>query len=396
MSILNAMYTGVSGLQAESTDLNIIGNNISNANTTGFKESRAAFDNVMGAVDPTVVGDGVEIGSNQQVFTQGSLLNTGVQSDLAISGDGFFVVQGSVGGVQGSFYERNGQTSISATGQLVDTNGLALQGYAIAPDGTTSSTLSAITLPTAALPPKATTTINITANLNSAAASTDAPFSDAIPVYDSQGASQQVGLSFANQGNGTWSCTATVPSSSGPVNVGSGSLTFTNGSLTGGSPITLTIPGVGTGSSQTVTLNFGGTTQFASTSAVSSQTQDGYASGNMSGVQVGQDGTVSGVYSNGQTVAVGQLAIAKFPSNTGLICAGNNLWAASQTSGAASLGAAGSGGRGSISAGCLEQSNVDITAQFVDLIAQQRAFEADSKTITTADQMMQDLMQMKQ
>jgi flagellar hook protein FlgE len=116
----------------------------------------------------------------------------------------------------------------------------------------------------------------------------------------------------------------------------------------------------------------------------------------MSGVQVGQDGTVSGVYSNGQTVAVGQLAIAKFPSNTGLTCAGNNLWSASQNSGAPSLGAAGTGGRGAISSGSLEQSNVDITAQFVDLIAQQRAFEADSKTITTADQMMQDLMQMKQ
>ncbi|MGA2450026.1 MAG: flagellar hook protein FlgE [Polyangiaceae bacterium] len=397
MSILNAMYTGVSGLDAESTDLNIIGNNISNANTIGFKESRAAFDNVMGAVDPTVVGDGVEIGGTQQVFTQGSLLNTGVQSDLAISGDGFFVVSGSVGGITGNFYERDGQTSINANGQLVDTNGLPMQGYAIDQTGKASSTLSAITLPTAALAPKATSTITVAANLNSGATTTDAPFTDSIPTYNSQGTSQQVGLSFQNTGPGTWTCTATVPGAgSTPVTVGTGSLTFANGQLSNASPITLTIPGTGTGASQTVKLNFTGTTQFASTSAVSSQTQDGYASGSMSGVQVGQDGTVSGVYSNGQTVAVGQLAIAKFPSNTGLTCAGNNLWAASQGSGAPSLGAAGTGGRGSISSGSLEQSNVDITAQFVDLIAQQRAFEADSKTITTADQMMQDLMQMKQ
>jgi len=188
---------------------------------------------------------------------------------------------------------------------------------------------------------------------------------------------------------------------------GSGTMTFNpNGSLqsvtsTGGA---VTFNGA---NAQTIAVNLGtpiasggtglnGVTQFGGSSVVSSQGQDGYASGALSGVQIGADGTVSGVYTNGQTLAVGQLAIAKFPSNTGLQQAGENVWSASQASGVAAMGAAGTGGRGAIVTGSLEQSNVDIASQFVDLIAHQRAFQADSKTITTADQMLQDLMQLKQ
>lgn len=425
MSILNAMYTGVSGLEAESSDLNIIGNNISNANTYGFKESRAAFDNVMGSIDPSATGDGVQLGSSQQVFTQGSLLNTGVSSDLAISGNGFFVVQGSVGGVAGNYYERDGQTSTNAQGQLVDSNGLALQGYAIGANGQMSSTLGAITLPTSALTPQPTTTVSMSANLQATSSTTSTTFDPTNPtatsnfntsinVYDSRGVSHQASVYFTQTGANSWTYNALVPAQDTggqaggtPTTISSGTLTFnSNGSLNTVTPSSTSVTFTDA-SSQTINFSFGsqtstggtgldGLTQFGTPSVISSQTQNGYASGAMSGVQVGQDGTVSGVYSNGQTIPVGQLAIATFPSTSGLTSAGNNLWAGTQKSGAAALGAAGVGGRGSISSGSLEQSNVDITAQFVDLIAQQRAFEADSKTVTTADQMMQSLMQMKQ
>jgi flagellar hook protein FlgE len=262
------------------------------------------------------------------------------------------------------------------------------------------------------LAPKATTSVNVAANL-SANTAVNGTFSTTITVYDSLGNGEPANLTFTKTANNAWSYAATVTTQdatgqSSTQSIGGGTLTFdpSSGNLTANTPTqtpAVTLPGSGA-TIPSITYDFGsasgsgtgGLTQSASDSVVSSQGQNGYTSGDLSGVQVGQDGTVSGVYSNGQTIAVGQLAIAKFPSNPGLTCAGNNLWIPSQGSGTPALGAAGAGGRGAITAGSLEQSNVDITAQFVDLIAQQRAFQADSKTITTADQMMQDLMQMKQ
>jgi flagellar hook protein FlgE len=427
MSILNAMYTGVSGLDAESDALGVIGNNVANSNTTGFKESRAVFENVMGSAsgEPNAIGAGVVMQSTQQIFTQGSMVNTGQPTDLAISGDGFFVVNGSSGGVTGNFYTRDGQTSLNTNGTLVNPDGLALQGYATMPNGQLSSQLGPITLQTAALSPKTTANMTVTANLNSTATppatawdpqnpATTSNFSTTMSVYDSLGNSHQVNVYFENTGPNQWNYHmvangSDVQGSSAGQNdeFGSGTLTFnSSGALqdvtaTGGS---VTFNGA---TAQSISMNFGtpisaggtgldGTTQFGTPSVVSQQSQDGYSSGSLSSVQVGQDGTVSGVYSNGQTVAVGQLAIAKFPSNNGLVQTGQNLWAASQSSGEPALGAAGAGGRGALVTGSLEQSNVDIASQFVDLIAHQRSFQADSKTITTADQMLQDLMQMTQ
>jgi flagellar hook protein FlgE len=427
MSILNAMYAGVSGLDAEGDALGVIGNNVANSNTVGFKESRSVFENVMGSAigDPNAIGAGVRMDRAQQLFAQGSMLNTGQPTDLAISGDGFFVVQGSVGGQTGSFYTRAGQTSLNSKGTIVNPDGLALQGYKTLPNGQLSSQTGPITLQTAALSPKATTTMNITANINANATppttswdpqnpTTTSNFATTLSTYDSLGNAHQVNVYFENTGSNAW--TYHEVANGGEVQggtagqndeFGSGTMTFNpNGSLqsvtpTGGS---VTFNGA---QAQTLALNVGtpiasggtgldGVTQFGSPSVVSSQGQDGYSSGDLSGVKIGQDGTVSGVYTNGQTVAVAQLAIAKFPSNDGLAQAGNNLWAATQISGDPALGAAGGGGRGAIVTGSLEQSNVDIAAQFVDLIAHQRAFQASSKTITTADQMLQDLMQIKQ
>jgi flagellar hook protein FlgE len=427
MSILNAMYTGVSGLDAEGEALGVIGHNVSNANTVGFKESRAVFENVMGSAigDATAIGAGVRMERAQQIFGQGAMLNTGQATDLAISGDGFFVVHGNVNGVSGNFFTRAGQTSLDKNGTLVTPDGLSLQGYKMLPSGQLSSQLGSITLQTAALSPKPTTQMTVTANLNAntttpASAwdpqnpSTTSNFSTTLNIYDSLGNAHQVNVYMRQTGANAWDYHllangSEVQGGTAGQNdeFGSGSLTFnSSGALqqvtTNGGTLTFNNAQV-----QTVAINFGssiagggtgldGTTQFGSPSVVSSQSQDGYSSGDLSGVKIGQDGTVSGVYSNGQSVAVGQLAMAKFVSNDGLAQAGQNLWAATEKSGDPALGAAGAGGRGAIVTGSLEQSNVDIAAQFVDLIAHQRAFQASSKTITTADQMLQELMQIKQ
>lgn len=250
--------------------------------------------------------------------------------------------------------------------------------------------------------------------MGSANPSTTSNFSTSLTAYDSLGNSHQVSVYFENTGQNTWTYHEIANggevqggTSGQNVEFGSGTMTFnSDGSLqsinpTGGQ---VTFNGA---QAQSISVNLGtsiaaggtglnGVTQFGSQSDVSSQSQDGYASGDLSGVKIGQDGTVSGTYTNGQTVAVGQLAIAKFPSNNGLAQAGQNVWAATPSSGDPALGAAGAGGRGAIVTGSLEQSNVDIATQFVDLIAHQRSFQADSKTITTADQMLQDLMQINQ
>jgi flagellar hook protein FlgE len=431
------MYAGVSGLDAESNALGVIGNNISNSNTVGFKESRANFEDVMASAvgSQNTPGAGVVVGNLQQDFSQGSMETTGNPTDLAISGNGFFVVNGSVGGVSGNFYTRAGQTSLNSNGTLVNPNGLAVQGYAMLPNGQVSSQLGNITVQTAALQPQATQTMSLTANLDANAGapattpwnpqdpSATSNFSTTMSVYDSLGNSHQVSVYFVNDGNNTWDyhvvangSEVTSPTSTANTNteIGTGTLSFTPGgalnAVTTTTPIAVTFNGA---SAQTINVNFGspivptapsttvgtglnGVTQFGETSQVSAQSQDGYGSGDLTGVQIGSDGTVSGVYSNGQTIAVAQLAIAKFGSQQGLSPSGNSLWAATQQSGPAVLGAAGSGGRGSIVSGSLEQSNVDIATQFVNLIAQQRGFEASSKTITTADQMLQDLMQVVQ
>jgi len=421
------MSTGVSGLDAESDALGIIGDNVSNSNTVGFKESRAVFEDVMGSAigAPDAIGAGVRLTEAQQIFTEGSIQTTGNPTDLALSGDGFFVVQGTVAGQTGDFYTRNGQTTLNTNGQLVNPDGLPLQGYMLQPNGQPSSQLGPITLATAALPPKATTSMTITANLDANATppktpwdpqnpSTTSNFSTGMTIYDSLGNAHAVNVYFVNTAPGQWDYHALANGSevSGGTagqnsEIASGSLSFTsNGaiqSITTGSN-SVTFNGA---NPQTLAMNLGsqianggtgldGVTQFGSPSNVSSQSQDGFTSGDLSGVQVDANGKVSGVYTNGQTIAVGQLAIAKFRSNDGLASAGQSLWAATDKSGQAALGTASNGGRGAIVPGALEQSNVDIATQFVGLIQHQRAFEANSKTIQTADQMLQAMMQVIQ
>lgn len=427
MSILRAMNAGVSGLEAETGALGVVGDNVANTNTVGFKSSRAIFANVLGsAVGSKEAGVGVHMTKAQQIFAQGALTNTGQPTDVALSGDGFFVVDGNVGGIKGNFYTRAGQLTIRNDGMLVNPDGLAVQGFVATTGGKFASTMSNITMPSSPIPPKPTSTMKIVANLDASAAPPTAAWDPANPsatsnvatsmtVYDSLGNAHAVDVYFRKTATGSWNYSMVAkgselsPASPGNVEVATGSLTFdpsgalqSTASTSGG-----TVSFAGAQPGQALNLDFGkptatggtgldGITQYGSASSVSAQSQDGYSSGALSAVKIGSDGVVSGVYTNGQTIAAGRLAIAKFQSNDGLGRAGQNLWVATPDSGQAAIGAVGEGGRAALVAGSLEQSNVDITKEFVELISHQRAFQANSKTITTADQMLQELMTIKQ
>lgn len=428
MSILRTMYTGVSGIAAEGDALGVVGDNIANSNTVGFKAQRALFEDMLGRsiTGGSGPGAGVEVAGTEQLFTQGALSNTGVATDVALNGDGFFVVKGSVQGSTGDFYTRAGQFKIDQSGNLVNPDGMQVQGYAALANGQFASKASSLTVPTSALPPLPTSKMNVVANIDAGATTpvaawdpqnpaTTSNFSTSMTVYDSLGKSHNVDVYFRKTGANTWDyhvlaaggeVVGGIPGQN--VEIGNGSLTFnTAGAL---DTITTTTPTsvsfTGATANQSIALNLGstvsgggtgldGVTQFASPSSVSSQSQDGYASGDLSGVTIDGNGVLSGVFTNGQKIPVGQLSIAKFRSNEGLGRAGQNLWTSTRASGDPALGTAGSGGRGAVSAGTLEQSNVDLADQFVQLIAHQRAFSANSKTITTADEMLQELVNLK-
>jgi flagellar hook protein FlgE len=424
------MFSGVSGLSAESDALDVIGNNLANTNTIGFKESRAIFENVLGAAfgSEGAIGGGVRMTTAQQEFSEGSIESTGNATDVALSGDGFFVVNGSLSGVNGTFYTRAGEATLSNTGVLENPDGLAFEGYASLGSSGFSSVLGPITVNTAALAPKTTTTLTVTANLDSSATQPALPFdatnpsatsnfSTSMQVYDSLGDPHTMTVYFSKTGTGAWQydvCANGSEMTGGTAgtadDIATGTLTFNaNGSLqsnavTAGGTVSFSD---GAAANQPLTFNFGsptasggtgldGITQYGSASAVSAQSQDGYASGALSSLTIDNTGVVSGIYTNGQTIAIAELAVAKFQNNNGLGQAGQNCWTATPDSGSAAVGTAGTGGRASIVSQSLESSNVDIAEQFTELIAHQRGFEANAKTITTADQMLQDVLAMKQ
>jgi flagellar hook protein FlgE len=291
------------------------------------------------------------------------------------------------------------------------------------PDGTFQASISSLKVPTAALPAHATENATVVANLDASEAPPATPwdvtdpantsnFSTTMTMYDSLGAGHTVDVYFEKTAAGAWNWHAVtdgadVGGTAGTnTEIGTGTMTFDNTgkltAVTGNTAVAVTFTNA---AAQTIDFNFGtpspagtgldGITQFASPENVSSQSQDGYSSGDFSGVAVDGQGVVTGLYTNGQQLAVGQLAVAKFRSNDGLGRAGQNLWIETRDSGTAAFGTAGSGGRGAVSAGALEGSNVDLAEEFVGLIQHQRSFSANSKTITTADEMLQELINIK-
>lgn len=434
MSILKAMYSGVSGLTTESGALATIGDNVANVNTIGFKQSRSIFEDVLGGAVGSGAGSGVRLARTQQNFGQGALLSTGNSTDLALSGDGFFVVNGTVNGVNGNFYTRAGQFVVRQDGTLVNPQGMAVQGYAGNVDGTFSAKMSSVVIPTAPIAPQATENLNLTANLDSGEAvpltawdpqnpvrvddsgTGNFNFSESFTTYDSLGNAHTVDVYFNKTADNAWEYHVIADSDEIAGGVPDTNTEIATGTLTFDGDGALQSTAVTSGGSvdwaggatpgQAIAFNFGspisqgglgrdGVTQFGAPSSTSSRSADGYTAGDLANVTVDADGVVSGTYSNGQTLAMAQLTLAKFRSNDGLGRAGQSLWTDTRSSGNPALGTAGVGGRGSVVSQTLEQSNVDIAAQFVELIQHQRAFSANSKTITTSDEMLQELMMLK-
>jgi flagellar hook protein FlgE len=425
MSLLTALSSGTTGLEASSLELSIVGDNIANSNTIGFKAGRAAFED---ALTQSVIGGTGEIGlgsrlkSVQKILTQGALTSTGLATDLALQGNGFFVVKGNYNGQSANFYTRAGQFTIDDNGYLVNLTGLRVQGFPADATGTVSGLPGDLLVGTASAQPRATTEVDFKANLRADdAIKTFDPldpvntsnFNTTVSVYDTLGAEHKMQVFFTKTGAGAWSWNAMVDGgeltggTAGTLtSVANGTLTFdTQGRLQTQTQASNFLP-LGAVNPQPLDFDFGddiasggtgllGITQFAATSSATFIGQDGYGSGQLASVRIDAEGFVSGIFTNGQTRVLGQVAVAGFSAPDQLERVGGNLLQQTQSSGQPVVGAPGAGGRASIISGALEQSNVDLAQQFVRMIAAQRSFQANSKTITTADQLLTELINLR-
>ena len=394
----------LSGLLASEEDLGIISNNLANLNTTGFKGSTANFSDLVYeqlgssvAGDPIQTGLGTQIGSTGINFTQGSIENTGVNTDVAIQGNGFLEVQNN--GL--TLYTRNGNLSVNSNGYLVAQDGSKVMGFG-AVNGVVNASGSTVPLqinPGQTSPAQATQ--NVTVNLNlDASSSSGSTFSVPVSVYDSLGNSHVLTFNFTNNGSNSWAYTVTLPAAdvtaspqpTSQVTLSSGTLTFDgNGNLTSpAKDVTgITLPSGTTlaDSANTPTFNWNlydssnapVVTQVAGASAASSTEQDGYAAGTLQSFSIKQDGTIQGSFSNGQVSKLGQIALATFPSEEGLLQTGNDNFVATLASGLPTVGVAGTGGLGTLQSGALEGSNVDISNEFSKLIVAQQDYQANAR-----------------
>lgn len=428
-----SFFIPLTGLQADSTALNSIANNLANMNTTAFKAESTNFSDLFyqqigstGAGNPIQVGAGTQVANTEINFTSGTPNSTGVNTDVALQGNGFFVVNSGAGEYELS---RAGNFSVDSNGSLVTSNGLNVMGYpAVNGVVNTSAPLAAIHIPIGqVLTPKATTTMSMTGNLD-ASATTVPPtsFPTQVTVYDSLGESHLVNISFTQAATSavpnTWNYSISLPSSdysgAAPAPI-TGTMTFdSSGNLTqvaqgagapapvGSAPgdlasIPLSFSGLADGAAN-LSMNWSllgsaGTpniSQTATASSFSGTSQDGYASSQYSDFTIGSDGTVTATYLNGQKQNVGQIALANVENLQGLKQLGDGDYATTIGSGTASIGVSGTNGLATMQDGALEASNVNISSEFSDLIIAQRAFEANAKSITTFDTVTQDTINM--
>lgn len=547
----SALFTGISGINANMSVLSVIGNNVANVNTTGFKGSRATFSDILSQslTGNNQIGLGVSLSAIQKSFTQGAFETTGNILDLAVSGDGFFLVQDPA--MDATLYTRAGQFSIDKNGKVVNPDGYELQGYLADTSGALQNTVADLVISTGSIAPNASTSIEIEANLDSnapitgfvftagsnediyfsiddgtnwltadlitdgslvsAGANTGAAvavalkdaleaangiadtytvayddqtglftitndtgnagtlvldWSDAITtsetilgftaassgsiaagasdtsdsaagiftlakagdtsnfttpvtVYDTLGNGHVLTMYFRKDSLGAtgniWNWYAVVPASDSTTGVeqiqAEGTITFnTSGGLFSESSATYPVGGFdftgGPAQNQTISFNYGtsvaeggtgkdGTTQYGTESGISALTQDGYSSGTLRSISIGQDGVILGVYSNGRDLTLGQVLLASFASQEGLKSSGSNLYSETFNSGQPIVGSPGSSGRGLVQANTLELSNIDIAQQFVNMITAQRGFQASSRIITTTDELLAELVNLK-
>jgi flagellar hook protein FlgE len=427
-SIINGLFAGRSGIASHGMAISVAGDNISNANTVGFKASRAAFEDIMAGegILGKQVGSGSQIGSVQTIYEQGTLEFTGRPLDLGISGNGFFILANGFDRT----YTRAGDFKIDSAGFITNQNGLAVLGFPTNGSGA----LEPINVNNIEQNSIATNEVNISGNVNSSSATVDvgaipvpgpaippvvtyadlnkfAEYSTVIDVFDSLGESHAVSLMFFHTGANEFTVrayvnnedvdpTASLTVSGYPRFIGEKVLTFggngqRNPAFVAGTPdLTMTIDW-NNGADQSVTdLNFNPMTQYAAASNILSVSQDGKGIGSVNSISIGQDGRVSALLTNGQTSVIGSIALANFANPEGLLRLGKNELGVSIASGDALYGKATTGTFGAIKAGTIELSTVDIASEFVRIITLQRGFQASTRIITTINQLLNDVIQL--
>lgn len=415
MGIFSALFAGVNGINSNGNVISVIGDNISNVNTVGFKSSRAEFEDIL-------AGGGIGLGSRvsnvSNDFGQGGFESTSSVTDLAIDGEGFFVVKNPDDG--STSYSRAGQFTLDKQGYVVNSDGLRLQGFTVE-NGQVTSNISEIQLSSTPTSPAATGNVDTVINLNSnetspAAFDTTSPvttsnFSAGITVYDSIGNDHLVTVYFRKSGTNAWEWHAlvdggdvTTPSTGVNVEEAAGTLLFnTSGALLSSTVTTNDFDFLGATQDQSIMFDFGtsiadsgtgltGVTQFGSANSITNIAQDGYASGALKSIDISSEGLISGNYTNGTTLELGQIVVASFNNEVGLQRVGGNRYIETLESGEAIVGTPGSSGKGTIVSSTLEQSNVDLAAELIKMVIIQRGFQANSRTISTVNDLLAQLV----
>ena len=423
MSITSSFYTGLSGLDTHATAMQVIGDNIANVHTTGFKNGSAHFEDVLGMSLTGLAGNnqtgaGAGVASVDANFIQGSLETTGVGTDLAINGQGFFVL--GAPDTDEMFYSRAGHFFFDEEGYYVNTDGYRVQGYLYDATGTDliENPVDIQVDQNSMIPPQVTSQIDMVLNLDAAEEVTSAfsiidpggtsNFSTAVTVYDTLGDSHQIQVYFTKTDVQEWTWNAAIDggdlagSAVGLQNVGSGICLFSTstGGLTSGATVSfndgdLVFLNGSTIADDTIQIDFTDTTQYGSASAIQVLKQDGYAAGNLSGVGIDQEGNLVASYTNGLRKNIARMALADFPCLNGLARKGDTLYQGTTASGDALNNKPGVGGMGTIASSMLEESNVDLASEFIRMILIQRGYQANTKVITTTDEMLAQLMNIR-
>lgn len=424
MGILSSMYTGITGMQGQGEALSIFGDNIANANTTGFKVSRPEFQDVVakslkGVLGGNQIGRGTKLAAVNPVFSQGSLTQTESSTDLAISGDGFFVLQGT----DGRSFTRNGSFHFDKDGKLITSDGYKVMGFQADEKGKITSKMGEVGVDRTVVDAKKTSKLDLFMNLDLRAQKMEfdpanpektSNFATGATVYDTAGTAHTISVFFNKSEDGQWTWHAMakgeevvggqkdtlVEQATGKLKfdtdgrlaeqtIDKSSFQFNNGALP----------------DQRIEFNFGNdkakggqgleVTQYGTASEAYKTLQDGYTAGTLAGMTFDETGTLSAIYSNGQTTSLAQVALAKFENPEGLFKAGGNRFRESRNSGQPTVGAPQTGGRGQVMSKSLESSTTDLATEFINLMTSQRNFQANSKVISTADEMMQEVINLK-
>lgn len=399
---------GISGLSAAAANLDVIGNNIANSNTIGFKSGSASFQDVYAG---SRVGLGVAVSGIVQNFTQGSVQTSSRPLDVAIlNGDGFFRLSSPSGEVM---YSRNGQFTRDKDGFIVNNGGLRLTGYGVsATGGLDGGTPAPLQVQTTAMNPKPTSAIQAAFNVDARSTTpaktpfspTDSDtfnYSNALgPIFDSLGNPHELGVYFVKTGANAWNVFAAADGAALNGGAPVSTMTFdTNGNLLtpAGGAITLPAMNFANGSAAVnANVDLSGTTQFGNVNEIKTLKQDGYTSGTLTSFSINPDGTITGKFSNEQTTLMGQVVLSSFANPNGLEPMGENVWAETLASGQPLTGTPGAGTKqGSLASGALEASNVDLTSELVNLIVAQRSYQANAQTVKTQDQVVQTLINIR-